>query len=336
MMRLKSFLMLVLAMLTVAPALRAVAADATDKTILMVTWRGCEDACQGFQDYVAEQGMDAEIVLRDAERDATRLPALVEEARASKVDLVVTWGTSVTLGLLGTLKDTDPTRHITSIPAVFMIVADPIAAGIVESYERSGRANVTGTRNRVPEEVQMKALQAYKPFSRLGVIYNANEQNAVLKVAELEELAQATGFELVARALPLGPDGLPGPESIPDAVAKMKAEGVDWLYVSSSSFLVDNRQLLSGAALEQGLPLASAYEQMVTDGHGLIAVAARYYNVGRLAGEQAKAILVDGKSPGDLPIRGLDRFAYIINMDTARKLDLFPSMEVLQYAETVN
>lgn len=336
MMRLKSYLMLVLAMLAVAPAVRAVAADATGKTILMVTWRGCEDACQGFLDYVAEQGMDAEVVVRDAERDATRLSAVVEEARSSKVDLVVTWGTSVTLGMLGTLADTDPARHITSVPAVFMIVADPIGAGIVESYQRSGRANVTGTRNRVPEEVQMKALRAYKPFARLGVIYNTNEQNAVLKVAELEELAQAMGFELVAHALPLGPDGLPSPESIPDAVAEMKAEGVDWLYVSSSSFLVDNRELLSSAALEQGLPLASAYEQMVTDGHGLIAVAARYYNVGRLAGEQAKAILVDGETPGDLSIRGLDRFAYIINMDTARKLDLFPSMEVLQYAETVN
>jgi putative tryptophan/tyrosine transport system substrate-binding protein len=336
MMILKSFLMLVFAFLTIAPVAPVVAADTSPKTILMVKWRGCEDACQGFQDYIAEQGMDAEVVVRDAERDAARLPALVEEARTSNVDLVVTWGTSVTLGMVGPLGEVDPAQHITDIPVVFMIVADPIGAGIVESYERSGRANVTGTRNRVPEEVQMKALQAYKPFSRLGVIYNTNEQNAVLKLAELEELAQAMGFEIVARALPLGPDHLPRSESIPDAVAGMKAEGVDWLYVSSSSFLVDHRELLSNAALEQGLPLASAYEQMVTDGHGLIAVAARYYNVGRLAGEQAKAILIDGATSGNLPIRGLDRFAYIINVDTARQLDLFPSMEVLQYAETVD
>jgi putative ABC transport system substrate-binding protein len=333
---LKRFLLRVFATVIAASGTLGAAPDATGKTILIVTWRGCEDACQGFKDYIAEQGMDAEVVVRDAERDAARLPGFVEEARASNVDLVVTWGTSVTLGVVSTLTDVDPAQHVTDIPAIFMIVADPIGAGIVESYERSGRANVTGTRNRVPEEVQMKALQAYKPFSRLGVIYNGNEQNAVLKVAELEELAQAMGFELVAHALPLGPDGLPRAEAIPDAVAAIKAEGVDWLYVSSSSFLVDNRDILSDAALEEGLPLASAYEQMVTDGQGLIAVAARYYNVGRLAGEQAKAILVDGKSPGDLPIRGLDRFAYIINMDAARRLDLFPPIELLEYAETVN
>jgi putative ABC transport system substrate-binding protein len=168
------------------------------------------------------------------------------------------------------------------------------------------------------------------------VIYKSNEPNAVLKVTELEELAQAMGFERVAREFPLATDGRPRVESIADAVAAMKAEGVDWLYVSSSSFLVDNHVHLSNAALEQDLQLASAYEELVTNGHALIAVAVRYYNVGRLAGEQAKAILVDGTSPGDLPIRGLDRFAYIINMETARKLDLFPPMDVLQYAETVN
>ena len=156
----KSYLGLVFTILTATAAIPSDAAAAAGKTILMVTWRGCEDACQGFLDYVSEQGMDAEIVLRDAGRDATRLPAFVEEARTSGVDLVVTWGTSVTLGMAGTLTDADPARHITDIPTVFMIVADPIGAGIVEGYERFGRAHLTGTRNRVPEEVQMKALQA--------------------------------------------------------------------------------------------------------------------------------------------------------------------------------
>ncbi len=28
-------------------------------TILMVVWRGCEDACRGFQDYLRERGIAA-------------------------------------------------------------------------------------------------------------------------------------------------------------------------------------------------------------------------------------------------------------------------------------
>ena len=43
--------------------------------------------------------------------------------------------------------------RITQIPVVFMIVADPVGAGIIQTYESSGRTNITGTRNRVPEKV---------------------------------------------------------------------------------------------------------------------------------------------------------------------------------------
>ena len=48
-----------------------------------------------------------------------------------------------------------------------MIVADPIGAKIVPNYESSGRDNITGTRNRAPATVQMKALQSYRKFKRL-------------------------------------------------------------------------------------------------------------------------------------------------------------------------
>ena len=64
-------------------------------------------------------------------------------------------------------------------------------------------------------------------------------------------------------------------------------------------------------------------------------IAARYQDVGKLAGRQVKLILIDGKKPGDLPILSVDRYAYVVNMTTARKLNMFPSVEILQFAETV-
>src|SRR3546814_19058962 len=46
-----------------------------------------------------------------------------------------------------------------------------------------------------------------------------------------------------------------------------------------------------------------------------MSVAARYYDVGRLAGEQAEKILVDGISAGELPVAQMTNFAIVINMD---------------------
>lgn len=307
------------------------------KKIYMALWRGCEAACQGFQDEIAAIGVNVEIIVRDADKDKSKLPGFVEEARALKADLVVTWGTSVTLGMVGTMADTQNPAVLNDIPVVFMIVADPISSGIVETYEKTGRPNVTGTRNRVPEAVNIATMKSYLPsFAKLGLLFNRNEPNSVLKMEELQELSGSADFELIAREIELDSEGKPRTESIPAGMAALRAAGADFVYLGSSSFLQANGDLLTRSAVENGLPLLSPYETLVRKSDALISVAASYGDVGRLAARQAWKILEEGKTPGDLPVASLDQFSYVINMAVARKLKLFPPIEVLQFAETVN
>jgi putative ABC transport system substrate-binding protein len=84
------------------------------------------------------------------------------------------------------------------------------------------------------------------------------------------------------------------------------------------------------------LPVAAAYEDMAAKSQALVAVASRYYNVGRLAGFQAEQVLVNGFDPIDIPIRSLRRFSYVVNMETARRLGVYPPLMVLRYAEVVH
>jgi len=318
------------------PAADALAQAKKTFTIYMVFWRGCEEACEGFKEYLAKSGMDTELVIRNANRDKSKLPGFVEEARALEADLVVTWGTSVTRGIAGTLADHNDPRFINDTPLVFMVVADPIGSKIIESYEKTGRANVTGTRNRVPEAVNINTIRSYYPaFKRLGMLYNTNENNSVVKVKEMAALAGKMNFELVALELELGADGKPEPESIPLRVAELQAAGVDFIYLGSSSFLDVHRDIFTKSAVDHGIPVLSPYERLVRDSHALLSIAARYQDVGKLAGRHVKSILVDGKKPGDLPVLSVDQYAYVVNMTTAKKLNMFPSVEMLQIAETV-
>jgi putative ABC transport system substrate-binding protein len=303
--------------------------------IYMIVWRGCEDACRGFQDYFRERDIEVNFILRDAERDKKRLPGFVREAKEMKVDLVLTWGTSVTAGTVGKLGKVNPDVNLTDIPVVFMIVADPVGAQIIESYESSGRPYITGTRNRVPEEVQMKAIRAYRQFKRIGLIYNTNEQNSVLNAKSMRSVAEKMQFELIEAVLDLDESGKPTLESIPRKIAELKEKNVDFIYVGSSSFLMANRDQFTTTALEMGMPVAAAYEAMAAKSNALLAVASRYYNVGKLAGYQAEQILVEKISPGDIPIRSLSRFSYVINMKTAKRLKLYPPLSVLRYAEVI-
>ena len=45
--------------------------------------------------------------------------------------------------------------------------------------------------------------------------------------------------------------------------------------------------------------------------------------------------LRDGQSPGDIPKARIIDFAYVVNMEVAQKLNIFPPMDVLRVAEIV-
>ena len=82
---------------TVAMAVIACLCDtaiAAKYKIMVVTWRGCEEACQGFQDYLVEHGVDSQFILQDAQKKSDSLPEFLAKARDKKVDLILTWGTS--------------------------------------------------------------------------------------------------------------------------------------------------------------------------------------------------------------------------------------------------
>lgn len=307
------------------------------KLIYAIFWQDCEQTCQGFVDGIKESGLDAEIIVKIAEQDKALLPGYVEEARSLGADLVLTYGTSVTLGIAGTLDDVDDDRFIHDIPLVFTYVADPFGTRIAESFEGSGRTNVTGTYNRVPETVNMQVIRSYDPgFQRLGLLYNSNELNSMIKLEELRELSETEGFELIALEIDPEADGAPDPAKIPERMAEIAEIGVDFMYLGSSSFLHLNGRLYTESAVENGIPVLSPYESLVREASALLSVATLEDDVGRLAAEQALLILRDGKSPGDLPIARASEFAYVVNMEVAKELNRFPPFEFMQVAEAVH
>lgn len=313
-------------------------AQAETKTIYAVTWEGeCEHSCRGFIETIEKSGFDAEVVLRLAHQDKSKFPGFVEESRQLGADLVATYGTSVTLGILGRRSDKGDPRFVDGVPAVFWYVADPFGTDIAESFNGSGRTNVTGTFNRVPEAVNIRTIRSIKPdFQHLGILFNGNEPNSLIKVEEHRALSKEMGYAFTAIELEPGNAGAPDPALIPIRMKELAAAGIDFIYLGSSSYLRIHADAFTNAAVENGLPVLSPYEELVRENQALVSIAARAYDVGRVAAEQALRILRDGAAPGDLPIERVTDFAYVVNMDVARKLNIFPPVEMLQVAETIN
>ena len=302
--------------------------------IYRVTFRGPTEVEAGFADYLAAHEFEVDYIDRDIDRDPRRLPALVEEIRALWPDLVYTWGTPVTLGIAGRWDEPPSPARIDDIPIVFALVAAPVASGIMPDLASSGR-NVTGAVHVVPLETQIRAMQSYRPFDRLGVLYSRSEQNSRAIVAELEALAPALGFTVTARTFAENADGQPVADGAEDLVAALAADGADWLYYLPDTFLGTIYDRVSPAALANGLPTFGAAELAVRQGGALVGLVSRYYSVGQLAASKALLILRDGVPPEQIPASTLRRFALIVNMETATALGIYPPLAMLNYAEVL-
>ncbi|MEO5373099.1 MAG: ABC transporter substrate-binding protein [Alphaproteobacteria bacterium] len=303
--------------------------------IVMVLWRGPTDVERGFEDYLRENGVPYRLTVRNLGTDPGKAPAVVAEIKALRPDLVFTWGTSATLGVVGTYDAVDPSRHITDIPVIFTMVAYPTGARIAPTQHSSGR-NVTGTTFLAPIATQMNAIASYRPFDRLGIIFNPKEENSLINVNELRGMARERGFTLIERPVPMNEAGKPDPSHLPELVRQVKEAGAQFLYVGPDSFTAVNDDLLTRTAIERRLPIFAATERPLVNARAMMGLVSSYYPLGKLTGYMAERVLVDGVPPSRLEITTLTRFSLILRMKVALDLKFYPPLSVLKYAKVID
>lgn len=312
-------------------ALARPAAARTRARIMMIPWRGETEVEQGFRRQLGEEGIDAELIVRNADQDLKRIQLFAAEAKAERPDLICVWGTPATLALVGPRGEADPERHVTDIPVVFTMVSAPVAARLVDSSRLSHR-NVTGASHTVPVSDQMKAMLAYRPFSRAAIIYNPAEVSSVINVKELRDEASLRSVTLIEEPVPLV-DGRPDAGALSGLVAGLAARDPQFLYLGPDSFIGGNSPAITAQALELGLPTFTATEYALKAGSALFGLISPYFVVGQLTARLAARILRDGADPGSIPVETLERFSLVIRMDIARRLGFFPPISLLDYAE---
>lgn len=315
-------------------ALHAPLAEAKPYRIMMLLYRGATDAEKGFTDYMSRHKVPVEYIIRDAQADGSRVADFVKEARELKPDLIYTFGTTVTAEVVGQLGRVDRDKHITDIPVVFNVVADPVGANLVHDMKSSGR-NLTGVSHLVPLPAQLQALQTMRPVQTLGVVYNPQEKNSMLAVQQLEALAPK--FNLTLKAVPLRLDthGKPASDGVVGAMQDLVAQKPQFIYLPSDSYLIKNAYEVVQAAQAARIPVFAATEAPIRNDGALLGLVSTYFNVGELAAHKAMQILTRKVPPARLPVESLNRFTYLVNMRTAKKLGVYPPLSVVKIAEMI-
>lgn len=303
--------------------------------IMMILWRGETPVERGFRWQLLGKGVPVEFLVRDLARDLGRLPAILAEARQIRPDLIYTWGTGITLGTVGRWDAPDRSPYIDDLPVVFAMVSAPGPTGVAPPTGQPPRANVTGVSHIAPLPAQIKAIRAYLPLARLGIVYNAAEPNSLANVEELRALAPEMGFALLEAPVPPDASGAPDPASLPGLVGKLAKAGAQILYIGPDTFIGNQRDALTAAGLSHGIPCFTATELEIRESNALLGLVSPYEAVGRLAAEKARKILVDGLPPSASPIETLEHFSYLIRLPVALQLKLYPPLPLLDYAEVI-
>lgn len=303
--------------------------------IMMILWRGETPVERGFRWQLLGKGVPVEFLVRDLARDLGRLPAVLAEARQIRPDLIYTWGTGITLGTVGRWDAPNRAPYIDDLPVVFAMVSAPGSTGIAPPPGQPPRANVTGVSHIAPLPAQIKAIRAYMPLARLGIVYNAAEPNSLANVEELRALAPEMGFTLLEAPVPPDAAGAPDPASLPGLVGNLAKAGAQILYIGPDTFIGNQRDELTAAGMAHGIPCFTATELEIRESNALLGLVSPYEAVGRMAAEKARKILVDGLPPSASPIETLEHFSYLIRLPVALQLKLYPPLPLLDYAEVI-
>lgn len=301
--------------------------------IYMVLWRGVTPAEKGFMAYFKDHHIPADFIIRNAAEDKTKLAGFIKEIKETHPDLVYTFGTTVTTVVAGTVNDRDPATHVTRIPVVFDIVADPLGAGLSRRLSGTGR-NLTGVSHVVPLATQVKAIRTLRHYKVLGALYNPLEKNSSLAVQRLKKILHGYDIRFVASPIATS-DGKPSLASVPAAVAKLARAKVQLVYLPSDSFIIGHGKSIIPEIHQYGMPTFSATEGPIRKAGALIGIVSNYFTVGQFAAFKATQILVHHRDPGSIPIQTLAKFTFLVNLNTMNALHYYPPVQVLDFAEVV-
>jgi putative ABC transport system substrate-binding protein len=277
---------------------------------------------QAFLRGLAEQGFvvgkNLSIEYRFAEGDTERLPDLARELVARKVEVIF----GCCAAGFAVAKATK------TVPVIFAGITDPVANGMVQSLAHPG-GNVTGISNQGLEITtkRLELLKAAVPSVRRVAILMSPEHS----------LATRMQHDLLAAAPSLGIRvdffEVQAPNQIEDAFAAIKSAGADSLLVQNFHKFLVYRKQISQLALDGGLPAICPFDFFVQEGC-LMSYGQDFLDISRRTGGYVAKIL-EGANPADLPVEQPTKFDLVLNLKTAKALDLTIPPSILLRAARV-
>ena len=261
------------------------------------------------------------IEYRGAEEQNDRLPALAAELVGRQVSVIVTAGS--------TPAAITAKAATSTIPVVFQVGADPIAAGLVGNLAHPG-GNVTGVTalNTELGPKRLELLRELVPTARVIALL-VNPTNPFISQGiskDLQSLAPGLGLELHVVNATTEHDF----DTVFSNLSQLKA---DALFIAPDTLFISRSEQLGALTVRHRVPAIAQFREFAVGG-GLMSYGGNFADAARLVGVYAGRIL-RGEKPADLPVQQLAKLELVINLKTAKSLGLNVPLSLLGRADEV-
>ena len=260
------------------------------------------------------EGQNIEYVFRSADNNIALLPKLAAELVALKVDVIVALFTPCSLAAQQATRE---------IPIV-TVSGDPVGLGLVASLARPG-GNITGI-SLIAAELHAKCVELFRDalpgIRRVAALGNASDPFSKPFLEQVRVVGKTTGIEtpeVMVRT----------PDEIDPALAAMKKDGAEAVVIQGSL----STQHVANLMFKYRLP-AATFTRSFAEVGGLMSYGPDAPDVFRRCAVFVAKIL-QGSKPADLPVEQPTKFELVINLKTAKALDLKIAESFLLRADTI-
>jgi putative ABC transport system substrate-binding protein len=254
------------------------------------------------------QGQTVAIEYRWARYENSRLVGFIDDLVQRRMAVIAATGDAGTRAAAATK----------TIPIVFTTGIDPVQAGLVAGLARPG-ANITGitTLNALVGTKWLGLFHDLLPSAtRFAVLTNPDDRGEEPIAENTRAVASAKGWQIeTVEASTI--------DEIDVAFARLVRQRAEALMIYPGALFRHHLVKLATLATRHAIPAIYPIPQFAEAG-GLMSYGTSYVDTFRQAGVYVGRIL-KGATPADLPVLQPTKFEFVINLSTAKAIDLaFP------------
>ena len=280
---------------------------------------GLSGFIMGLRELGYVEGRNLTIEYRYAEMRSDRLPSFVTELVQLNLDLIAAAGT----------REAQLLKAATStIPIVMLWPGDPVGAGLVSSLTRPG-GNVTGTSVMFSDfdGKRLDLLRELVPkLRRVAIVWNPKNASTTRSMEAVADTAKALDLTIIS----IEADSA---QRLEHGLAGMSKHRPDGILVLQDAVTVGYRRQIADVALRNGLATICPGRAYVESG-GLLSYGPDLAAIGARAATYVDRIL-KGAKPAELPVEQPTKFELVINVKTAKALNLTIPPSLLLRADQV-